>query len=70
MKPRVEMVDDEPTVVFPTGEYQVYGSIAEAERAIERKWKDIDWDTALRKKRDKLAEAIKAIDKNLNGGEV
>ena len=63
MKPKVEMVGGEPAVVFPTGDYVVYGSIAEADRAVERKWKDIDWDTVLRKKRDRLVEAIKDIDK-------
>ena len=70
MKPKVGMVNDEPAVIFPTGEYQVYGSIAEAKRAIERQWKDIDWDTVLRKKRDKLAEAIKDIDKKLKRGQI
>ena len=62
MKPKVEMVKDEPAVVFPTGEYQVYGSIAEADRAVERKWKNIDWEGALVSRRERLAQAIKNID--------
>ena len=62
MKPKVEMVKGEPAVVFPTGEYRVYGSIAEADRAIERRWKSIDWEGALVRRRERLAQAIKNID--------
>ena len=62
MKAKVEMVKGEPAVVFPTGEYQVYNSMAEAERAIDRKWGRINWLPVMRRKRDRLAEAIKIID--------
>ena len=70
MKPKVELVNDEPAVVFPTGEYRVYGSMAEAERAVERKWNNIDWEGVLVSRRERLAQAIKDINEAFERREV
>ena len=62
MKAKVELVKGEPAVVFPTGGYQVYGSMAEAERELDHKWSHVNWEPAMIKRRSRLAEAIKIID--------
>ena len=62
MKAKVELVKGEPAVVFPTGEYQVYNSMAEAERELKHKWSHVNWEPVLIKRRSRLAEAIKIID--------